>query len=145
MPIRQTTPQQEIDAYMAEQIKRIEYALVRTLQYVGERCLIAARKSKSYRDITGNLRSSVGYVISVDGNVVNSSDFDTVKNGENGAKEGYEYACSLVSQFPQGICLIVVAGKDYAQYVTAKGKDVLDSAELLAEQLVPKMLSKLKI
>ena len=45
MPIRQTTPQQEIDAYMAEQIMRIEYALVRTLQYVGERCLIAARKS----------------------------------------------------------------------------------------------------
>lgn len=145
MPIRQTTPQQEIDAYMAEQIKRIEYALVRTLQYVGERCLIAARKSKSYSDITGNLRSSVGYVISVDGNVVNSSEFDTVKNGENGAKEGYEYACSLVSQFPHGICLIVVAGKNYAQYVTAKGKDVLDSAELLAEQLVPKMLSKLKI
>ena len=84
-------------------------------------------------------------MISVDGNVVNSSDFDTVKNGENGAKEGYEYACSLVSQFPQGICLIVVAGKNYAQYVTAKGKDVLDSAELLAEQLVPKMLSKLKL
>lgn len=145
MPIRQTTPQQEIDVYMAEQIKRIEYALVRTMQYVGERCLIAARKSKSYRDITGNLRSSVGYVISVDGNIVNSSDFDTVKNGGSGAKEGYEYACSLVSHFPQGICLIVVAGKNYARYVTAKGKDVLDSAELLAEQLVPKMLSKLKL
>ena len=145
MAIRQTTPQQEIDAYMEESIKRIEYALVRTLQYVGERCLIAARKSKSYRDITGNLRSSVGYVISVDGHVVNSSDFDTVKQGNKGSMEGYQYACSLVSQFPKGICLIVVAGKDYAQYVTAKGKDVLDSAELLAEQLVPKMLSKLKI
>ena len=145
MAIHQTTPQQEIDAYMEESIKRIEYALVRTLQYVGERCLIAARKSKSYRDITGNLRSSVGYVISVDGHVVNSSDFDTVKQGNEGSMEGYQYACSLVSQFPQGICLIVVAGKNYAQHVTAKGKDVLDSAELLAEQLVPKMLSKLKI
>lgn len=145
MPIRQTTPQQEIDAYMAEQIKRIEYALVRTLQYVGERCLIAARKSKSYRDITGNLRSSVGYVVSVDGNVVNNSDFGTVKIGSKGTMEGYNYACSLVSQFPQGICLIVVAGMNYAAYVSAKGKDVLDSAELLAEQLVPKMLSKLKI
>ena len=145
MPIIQTTPQQEIDAYMAEGIKRIEYALVYNLQYVGERCVNAARKSKSYLDQTGNLRSSVGYVISVDGNVVNSSDFDTVKNGENGAKEGYEYACSLASQFPQGICLIVVAGMNYAAYVSATGRDVLDSAELLAEQLVPKMLSKLKI
>ena len=145
MPVRQTTPQQEIDDYMAEQIKRIEYALVRTLLYVGERCLTAARKSKSYRDITGNLRSSVGYVVSVDGNVVNNSDFDTVKNGGKGTMEGYNYACSLVSQFPQGICLIVVAGMNYATYVSAKGKDVLDSAELLAEQLVPKMLSKLKL
>lgn len=145
MPITQTTPQQEIDAYMAQQIKRIEYALVRTMCYVGERCLTAARKSKSYRDITGNLRSSVGYVVSVDGNVVNGSDFDTVKTGDKGTMEGYQYACSLVSQFPQGICLIVVAGMDYAAYVTAKGKDVLTSAEQLAEQLVPKMLSKLKI
>lgn len=145
MPVRQTTPQQEIDDYMAEQIKRIESAIIRSLLYVGERCLTAARKSQSYRDITGNLRSSVGYVVSVDGNVVNNSDFDTVKNGGIGTMEGYNYACSLVSQFPNGICLIVVAGMNYAAYVSAKGKDVLDSAELLAEQLVPKMLSKLKL
>lgn len=146
MGIVQTTPMQEIDAYMEQQLQRIEYALVRTLQYVGERCLTAARRSKSYRDITGNLRSSVGYVIAVDGTITNSSDFRTVKTGGQGTQTGYEYAYRLVrEQFPQGICLIVVAGMNYAAYVTAKGKDVLDSAELLAEQLVPKMLSRLKI
>lgn len=145
MPIKQTTPQQEIDAYIAQQVKRIEYTIVRSLKYVGERCLTVARESKSYRDITGNLRSSVGYVLSIDGVVEYKSDFSVVKNGGSGSQEGYNFACSLASQFPQGICLIIVAGKNYAVYVSAKGKDVLDSAELLAKQLVPKMLSKLKL
>jgi hypothetical protein len=38
--------------------------------------------------------------------------------------------------------LILVAGKEYAAYVSAR-YDVLDSAELLAEKLLPGILKKL--
>jgi hypothetical protein len=49
----------------------------------------------------------------------------------------------LVSKFPKGIVLIVDAGMHYASYVSAKGYDVIDSAELLAQQLVPEILKRL--
>ena len=37
----------------------------------------------------------------------------------------------------------MVAGMRYAAYVSASGRDVLDSAELRANQLVPQLLGQL--
>lgn len=143
MGVRQITPMSEVDAYLEEQIERIEGQIIYNLSYVGEQCLNAARSTNSYKDQTGNLRSSVGYVIARDGTIIQASDFKTVKQGREGSKDGAAFARQLVSEFPQGFVLIVVAGMNYAAYVSAKGYDVLDSAELLAEQLVPKMMTQL--
>ena len=41
------------------------------------------------------------------------------------------------------VSLVVVAGMNYATYVEAKGKNVLSSAEHLAQRELPKMLEKL--
>ena len=71
------------------------------------------------------------------------SSFDTVKEGREGSRGGKEYAMQLVRDFPHGIVLIVVAGMNYASYVSAKGYDVLDGSELLADKLVPQMLQQL--
>lgn len=143
MGIHQTTPSSEIDRYIEEQIKLITQEMIKNLQYIGEKCLNAARDTNSYKDQTGNLRSSLGYVISMDGRIVYQSTFEVVKEGENGSKSGIRYAKELVRQFPEGIVLIVVAGMKYAQFVSAKGYDVLDSAELLALREVPKLLTQL--
>lgn len=143
MGVRQITPMSEVDAYLDEQIARVEGQIVYNLSYVGEQCLNAARSTNSYKDQTGNLRSSVGYVIARDGQIVQASDFKTVKQGREGSNEGAAFARRLVAEFPQGFVLVVVAGMNYAAYVAAKGYDVLDSAELLADQLVPKMMTQL--
>lgn len=143
MGVKQIIPMSEIDAYLEAQIDRIEQRIIYNLSYVGEQCLNAARSTDSYKDQTGNLRSSIGYVIVRDGQIIQASDFDTVKQGREGSTEGAAFARRLVSEFPQGFTLIVVAGMNYAGYVSAKGYDVLDSAELLAEQLVPKMMTQL--
>jgi hypothetical protein len=50
----------------------------------------------------------------------------------------------LAPQYTCGIALIVVAGMEYAATVAAKGYNVLDSAELTAQALVPKLLQQLK-
>ena len=97
----------------------------------------------NYIDWTSNLRSSIGYAVTVDGNIVQMSSFEVVGNGNEGAKEGRAYVKKLAENFPQDIVLIVVAGERYAAYVSAKGYDVTDSAELLARDIVPKMLKKL--
>lgn len=143
MGITQKTSESEIDKYIEQQVKRTTNALIYYLKYIGERCLNAARDTKSYKDRTGNLRSSLGYIIVRDGKIVYQSNFEVVLTGNTGAKSGIKYAKEVARQFPEGIVLIVVAGMNYATYVSGKGYDVLDSAELLADKLVPQILKRL--
>ena len=143
MPIKRLTPTTEIDHYITGRVEAIKKALVYNLCAVGEQVLNAARLTNSYKDQTGNLRSSIGYVVAVDGEIAQMSSFDTVKEGREGSRGGKEYAMQLVRDFPNGIVLIVVAGMNYASYVSAKGYDVLDSSELIADKLVSQMLQQL--
>lgn len=138
-----TTPQSAISAFFEQHIQRLERNIVRNMCYVGERCVNAARSSHTYRDQTGNLSSSIGYAVSIDGHVVQCSSFQVVLKGSEGAKDGLEYVQDVISKYPQGIVLVIVAGKNYAVYVSDKGYDVLDSAETLAETLVPRMMKQL--
>lgn len=143
MPIRQVTPNSEINSYIERKLEIWRQLLIRNFSYIGEQVLNAARSTDSYKDQTGNLRSSLGYVVAVDGRVANISSFAVVKNGQEGSKTGADYARKLARKYPKGIVLIVCAGMDYAAYVSAKGYDVEDSAELLADRLVPQMLRQL--
>ena len=138
------TLQEEIERELMGAIERMKQAVIYNLQVIGEKCVNEARMKGSYKDQTGNLRSSTGYVLIVDGEIVSESAFDVVKDGQTGSDEGKAFAESLVKDYPTGIALVVVAGKNYAEYVAARGYDVLDSAELLAEQLVQKLSDDLQ-
>lgn len=139
----------DISNYINEQLERSRYALARELCYIGEKCVNQARtafqsgEGKHYTDRTGNLRSSVGYVVAIDGEIVQMSTFATVKDGAEGSGKGKSYAAQLAARYPQGVALIIVAGMHYASYVQARGYDVIDSAGLLADKLVPEMLNEL--
>lgn len=148
MPITQKTAIHEVSRYLNEKVSRLRRVVIRNLAYAGEECLKAARASNGYKDQTGNLRSSVGYIIIDHGRVVMTSDFAPSDKGTDratGQAKGKAYAEELVPRFPSDIVLVVVAGMNYAIYVSAKGGDVIDSAELLAERLVPELMSKLKL
>lgn len=143
MPIRQITPKSQIDAYIKERMNRLKQAIIYNLCAIGEKVRNEAIESGSYKDRTKNLRSSVGYVVVVDGQVYKTGSFGKPDGNSEGKNAGMSYARSLAGKFPKGIVLIVVAGMRYASYVSAKGYNVLDSSELLADQLVPKMLKQL--
>lgn len=145
MPIRPITTYQEIEAYLEEQVRRTEKAIINTLLYVGETCINTARIGGSYKDQTGNLRSSVGYVVVKNGNVIHTSSFEVEKKGGKGSTNGRQFAEQKAREFRKGIVLIVVAGMNYAAYVSAKGRDVLDSAELTADRLVPQLMQQLTV
>lgn len=153
MPITQTTPIADINKYIEQQMKRRERVIINTLAYIGEKCINEARTNGSYTDRTGNLRSSIGYVLAVDGNIKVTSSFEQVlvkgdqkpNTEHNGGAEGKAYAEQLVAQYPQGIVLVVVAGKYYAKYVASKGFNVIASADLQARKLVPMLLGQLQI
>ena len=139
MSITQTTPQHQIEVFLDQQIRQTQAAIINALEYVGVTCINEARTNGAYRDRTGNLRSSVGYVIVKDGTVVSGSSFEQTKGGQT----GQTYIKELAAKFPHGIALIVVAGMKYASHVEALNLNVLTSAELLAQSLVPALLTKL--
>lgn len=133
----------KVERLIADYVARQEAVVVRTFLYCAEEITNAARSTNSYKDQTGNLRSSLGCVVAIDGKVVGERGFEVVLNGQEGAAEGRRYIRELLAQFPEGIVLLAVAGKNYAAYVSAKGLDVIDSAELLAGKLVPMYLRQL--
>ena len=109
----------------------------RILKEIGEACVNEAVNSGNYTDQTGNLRSSIGFVVSDEGRVVEDGGFWEL-GGIEGPSVGREKAYALAAQ-SSGIALIIVAGMDYAEYVADKGYDVLASAELLMEQLISQL------
>lgn len=143
MPIKQTTPHSRIEAYINQQLERQLAIIEYNLNYVGEMCVNAARASSGYTDQTHNLRSSTGYVLVRDGKVIRQSKFLPISGGTEGSKSGKEFAAEIARKHPKGYALIVVAGMKYAAYVSAKGRDVLDSAEQLAERVLPTMVRQL--
>jgi len=139
MAIKQVTPMAAIEQHLALEIQRRKDAILYAFKYVGERCINEARTNGSYKDRTGNLRSSIGYLILHDGAIHTASPFD----GNEGGQTGKALIDKLVAEFPHGIALVVVAGMKYAAAVEARNFNVLTSAELLAEQQVPTLLKTL--
>lgn len=148
MAMKMTTPISEIDRVLANAIQQAKRKTVRMLCFLGEKCIIEARdrsQEESWYDQTGNLRSSIGYVVVMDGKIVSTSSFGQVKNGSEGSLEGKALAKRLAENFKTGYALIVVAGMHYAAYVEAMdNKVVLVSAELLARRELPSMMQQLR-
>lgn len=143
MGITRKTPKRQIEAHINKVLQQRETLIIRNMQYMGELCINKARSSQAYKDQTGNLRSSIGYVILRDGNVITRAGFDEVKNGGKGSKSGRNYINELIKENSSGIVLIVVAGMKYASYLEATGRDVISSADQLARTQLPGMLKKL--
>lgn len=150
MPIKRVTPAGAIKRAIDRRVDNIVRAIVNNLVFVGEKLIEHARDShrKRYTDRTGNLTSSIGYVVLVNGKAVSQSDFQEVKGPEKGAgkgsKIGKNFLKKLIADNSEGIVFIAVAGMPYAAYVERKNLDVLDSAEMMAADMIPRMMEKLK-
>ena len=148
MGIRMTTKLSEVHDMLMREAERVERLTIRALSKLGEQCVTKIRDragDKSWYDQTGNLRSSVGYVIAHNKNIIQYSTFNQVKQGSEGVKTGKDLAKELAKRYSNNYVLIVVAGMNYAEFVEAMdNKDVLSSTELWAREQVPLMLEKLK-
>lgn len=148
MGIRMTTKLSEVHETLMREAERVERLTIRALSKLGEQCVTKIRYragDKSWYDQTGNLRSSVGYVIAHNKNIIQYSTFNQVKQGSEGVKTGKDLAKELAKRYSNNYVLIVVAGMNYAEFVEAMdNKDVLASTELWAREQVPLMLEKLK-
>lgn len=146
--INQITPTDAIMKTLENRLTLEYQIIIRRLAFIAEQAVNVARNLPSppvemrkephkpnYIDDTGNLRNSIGYMIAVDGEPLNFNfNSDNSRVLAQKALEGNQ----------QGIVLILTAGMEYAAYVSRKGYDVLDSAEIFCKQSFQKLLDKYK-
>jgi len=137
------TKQSEINKVLNGFTDRVGQAFLKCLIFLGDELVARAKANGQYNNVTFRLRSSVGYQVGVYGKVVRSS-FSTGRR--EGAMEGRNLATSIIAANSQHeFILVVVAGMNYAKSVEARGKDVLTSTEIFANQRIPSMLKALNI
>lgn len=135
------TPQQAIERMVEEKAKVIKRRIIEALSMIGEECISIARTQGNYTDQTGNLRSSIGFMIVQDGREVSQQGFEQKKGGSEGVKVGKRVVSEVAKEFPQHSVLIVVAGMNYGIYVERiHNKDVLTSAKLYAKTEAKKIM-----
>ena len=136
---------QEIKKLLAKRIEFINRAIILQLCRLGEMCVNHAREigpETGFHDQTGNLRSSIGYVVYQDGREVDIK-FDRIVHGDQGMIKGMMLAREVAGKYPRGFVLVVVAGMEYAVDVESRDRDVLSSAEHLAEEKLPGLLKQI--
>ena len=105
---------------------RTDEVIKTLLARAGEEFITLARSIRTYKDRTGNLRSSTGYAIFKDGRRVGSSVFNAnvgepgKKDGEKGVTAGEQMARAVGRTHSKGYVLVC-----YAAAVEAKGYDVV--------------------
>lgn len=102
------------------------------------------RDQGGFGDVTGNLRSSIGFVIVDHGNIVESG-FEQVVNGNEGMNKAQQLTRELSDDFMDGFALIVVAGMEYAAAVENRHhKDVITGSSVVAEAMLKSALKRIK-
>ena len=102
---------------------QVELDIIKAMRYAGENFVKEAREMTKqqggFGDVTGNLRSSIGYFILKDGEVVESNLKGTVI-GQVAAR----VVLDMVG-FKKGYQLVGAAGMDYASHVESRGLNVI--------------------
>ena len=122
----------DIKKLIEEKFKRIEAAILLRLQKVGEDFVTNARIGGTYTDRTGNLRSSVGYLVLRNGQQYTKGGFELILTGVDGTKKGRVVLEEVASKYPTGLVLIVVSGMSYSAAVESRGRDVLTGSSQIA-------------
>src|SRR5690606_3404962 len=134
MGLRPKFTKLDISRVVGERLVNMEQVIVDRFINIGLQFVRDARIKADFKDRTGNLRSSIGFLVLKDGKVVRE-DFEQSNAGtdkKTGINRGLEFA-QQIPELEKGVSLVVVAGMQYAVYVEAMGYDVLTGSSLEAE------------
>ena len=135
---------QDIRIFLEVEDKKIKMALI----YIGLQIVTEARQKtkiikpppldyphekSGFYDLTGNLRSSIGFEVQKDKKTIEKN-FAKTKNGSEGYSKGMQKAKEIANKY-NGWVLTIVAGMDYAVLVESKGYDVISSSVWLKEKV----------
>lgn len=151
MAIIPTFNSNDLEAMIRGRLEKIERVIIAYLNQIGENFVRNARQNATFKDRTGNLRNSIGFIIVKDGQILGEFFEDEalaaagiVAEKGVGAATGKVLAATMAADLPPGFGLIVVAGMEYAAAVESKGYDVLTASSLLAEDELKRAIEFLK-
>lgn len=97
----------DIDGMFKAFLLEVERQIIESLCRIGEEAVSMAKTippERGFTDRTGNLRSSIGYVVFKDGKPVNIA-FEAVKGGHVGVHEGQRLAQQIGENYTDGYTL----------------------------------------
>ncbi|MGD9931764.1 MAG: hypothetical protein AB7U05_17220 [Mangrovibacterium sp.] len=123
--------------------KKVEQAIINRMMRVGEQFISDCRNESTYKDQTGNLRSSIGYFILKGDKVIHAN-----LNGKStGIKAAVETLKEVINQLRgkkrDTIRMVGVAGMNYASLVEARGLNVITMQSMVAIESLDKQLKQL--
>lgn len=149
---------EEIHEYFEKQKQKIFDSIKEAYILACSEAVNRARETDTYKDRTNNLRSSIGFALFFNGNIVHedfmvsgkgtggggevsftTSNGQEVKftakakdsSGNEGVKTGEDFAKFIAERHKtNGFVAVIVAGMHYALYVESMGYDVLTSSTL---------------
>ncbi|RQO79136.1 hypothetical protein DBR40_05295 [Pedobacter sp. KBW01] len=109
-------------------------SLVDDYRQTGIRFVERAVAKAAFNNITWNLRSSIGYLIIWNGEVLESY-FKDLNDGTEGQEVGRDYALFVAKLIDEGegLSMALVAGEEYAAFVQQKGIDVIKGSSAYFE------------
>lgn len=129
------------------EIQKVETIIQNELIRVGLQFVRDARINADFTDRTGNLRSSIGFLILKNGENI-FENFEQAGSGPDkatGVARAIQFAkMNLQDEINNGFILCVVAGMEYAVFVEAKGYDVLTSSSMKADDNLKNAMAELK-
>lgn len=141
--VRPKFTKEQIKAMLERKVKALHSAILLNLTRVGEVFVQQARDNDTYKDQTGNLRSSIGYVILRNGKQIKVN-FES-RGGKQGVRIAKEIARDAQKNFPKGFVLIGVCGMDYAAAVESRGLDVITASSQSAEIALRIAIQRIKL
>jgi hypothetical protein len=162
--IRPTFNASQIAKMIADKRLAIQNAILSRLQFAGEEFVVNARNTDTYHDQTGNLRSSIGYVVYHNGQLLSDNfqavgarkrygtsnhnavqkKYGTGTKTDEGVMKARELADEVAAEHPQGFVLVCVAGMEYAASVEARGYDVITTSSISAVKDLKQAMRDLK-
>jgi hypothetical protein len=134
----------DISKITQDYLKRVVKVTQNELMQIGLQFVRDARLKTpdqgGFNDDTGNLRSSIFFILQYDGEIVHE-DFEPSVNGTDkaaGIVAAQQYAEELAGGVPKGWALITGAAMRYAGYVEALGYDVITGSTLGAKAKLEK-------
>lgn len=119
----------ELNSLIDDEVENWFEGLVEIYKQAGIDFVERAVAKATFNNITWNLRSSIGYLILYNGQVVDSYFKDLVA-GTEGQEVGEDYALFVAKLIDEGegLSMALVAGEEYAYYVEAKNRDVISGS-----------------